>query len=659
MHHFIYPSQDTFINSDIKNNNNVLNFGLDEILRVGTQIVDIINFSPTSDFLYATQSVSNWCVTLFTGHIDSGSFYGTSSFITGSASGSTNISASNSSGSYSNFFGNVVDLSGKIVSGIVTGTNTVSVPKEIVTQSITENRALLQFDITAISQSIVTGDIVNPLFTLKMKVARAEELPIVYSLTAFPISESWVMGNGYVSDGGSSTGASWTYRDFENGIPWISSGATFVGTSVSEQFNYEVGDISMDVTSIVNDWLNQSVVNNGLVVVTSDVSTGLALYFFSNDSNTIYRPVLDVAWDDSIFSTQTASTSSVNILTHLAGFYGTVVNNAQLSGSISASFGGVGNLTIDINNTASGIVVGTGSMVGGSGSISIYGDIFGIISQSVIVELTSCACPANTFTSMSVSQSLLFSVFTDGPFSGSSFTAVWDGYHLSNGVVSGSWTSALLDGSVISSSNITLWPTIVSARLTSPYVDGDMVGSVSHTNSASYGIFQGTLIDDATSMISSVYLPFSGSIFLVDTLYTGSVTVESSSLDAVDFSIPFVTIIQGLKPTLRAGNIVRINVFGREEFPLKNFARSTQFSQFLTPKYLPSASYYSIKDNQTEEIVVDFDNSTKLSCDMNGNYFLLDTTGLPQERYFRILIKTEQSGSTYTIDNGDVFKIVR
>jgi hypothetical protein len=110
---------------------------------------------------------------------------------------------------------------------------------------------------------------------------------------------------------------------------------------------------------------------------------------------------------------------------------------------------------------------------------------------------------------------------------------------------------------------------------------------------------------------------------------------------------------------MRAGNIVRVNVFARQEFPFKNFQRRTQFTQFLTPLYLPTSSYYAIKDNETDQIVLDFDNYTKVSCDTNGNYFLIDTTGLPQERYFKLLIKTEQSGSVYTFDHGDIFKIVR
>jgi hypothetical protein len=36
----------------------------------------------------------------------------------------------------------------------------------------------------------------------------------------------------------------------------------------------------------------------------------------------------------------------------------------------------------------------------------------------------------------------------------------------------------------------------------------------------------------------------------------------------------------------------------------------------------------------------------------------MDTTGLPQERYVRILLKTEQSGSVYTLDHDDIVKIV-
>jgi hypothetical protein len=103
-----------------------------------------------------------------------------------------------------------------------------------------------------------------------------------------------------------------------------------------------------------------------------------------------------------------------------------------------------------------------------------------------------------------------------------------------------------------------------------------------------------------------------------------------------------------------------VNVFGREEHPLKNYNRTTQLSQYLTPHYLPTSSYYSVKDNETEEVIIDFDNYTKLSCDTYGNYFLLDSTSFAQERNYRLILKVvTASGSLYVFDNNDVFKVVR
>ena len=92
---------------------------------------------------------------------------------------------------------------------------------------------------------------------------------------------------------------------------------------------------------------------------------------------------------------------------------------------------------------------------------------------------------------------------------------------------------------------------------------------------------------------------------------------------------------------------------------MKTFVKATQQSAHLTPKYLPTTSYYSIKDTETEEVIIDFDEGTKLSCDSNGNYFMLDMSGLPQERYFKILLKTEINGGVEVIDNNTYFKVVR
>ena len=57
---------------------------------------------------------------------------------------------------------------------------------------------------------------------------------------------------------------------------------------------------------------------------------------------------------------------------------------------------------------------------------------------------------------------------------------------------------------------------------------------------------------------------------------------------------------------------------------------------------------------------MDFDEYTKLSCEYPyGNYLVIDTTSLPQDRYYRILIRIDDGQSIYTIDCGKTFKLVR
>ena len=101
-------------------------------------------------------------------------------------------------------------------------------------------------------------------------------------------------------------------------------------------------------------------------------------------------------------------------------------------------------------------------------------------------------------------------------------------------------------------------------------------------------------------------------------------------------------------------NRFRLNV--RPEFPVRTFQTA---SLYTTNHYLPTASYYAIKDLDTDEFVVDFDSSyTKISCDGNGNYFDIYMNGLEPERYYKILVQTTISGSTIVKDENYTFKVV-
>jgi hypothetical protein len=153
---------------------------------------------------------------------------------------------------------------------------------------------------------------------------------------------------------------------------------------------------------------------------------------------------------------------------------------------------------------------------------------------------------------------------------------------------------------------------------------------------------------------NTIYSPY------IDVAWDDSV-FSTGSLKPVSGSIQNLITLNYLKEAYKAGSLPKIFVFARDRYPLKNFQKAYQQPSMVTPKYLPTSSYYMIKDAESEEVLVGFDQYTKLSCDPNqGNYFKLQTTGLPQERYLKIFIKSEyQDGTVDITDTQKIFKITR
>jgi len=770
MHHFIYPEKDTFITNTLGYDNK--NFGLDEILCVGTKVSTIKSTSPTTT-IQISQSTSSICVSGFSGSITDASIYGTASVAIGTISSSastletTNFSGQVTGSSFTNFSGSisgsfsgsisgklltpyvdyfngiVSDFTGKLISGNINGVDVLQKQNVTIYDNISINRTLVQFNLTSISKSINNGDITNPKFILKLNVAREENLPIQYYIYAYPILESWEMGNGYVSDNGSSDGTNWNYRDALNHVTWSVSGSTYGTTpAASQSFDYQVGDISMDVTNVVNNWLYNGLQNNGIVLISGDeLSTsgsGMGLYFFSKDTNTIYEPTLDVSWgDDYSWSTGSLITSSANISSIDTGLSGQVFDNSSISGSLYGGFTGFANISISSSlsysfDTSSNLTSsffyenasGLMSVTGVNGliiSMSIIGNFSGSISSSIntINQVCQQCIPQfdagfnypgqgqnqtqyegqdiygwghsfNEFNQYDwtsdhvyqqefgpgfsgsncgpyqVTASFLMGTLIDGLFSGSTFTSsLINGYILGYGNLVGSWNSTMINGTYINSNYPfkPLYPNALFVNFSGSYVNGQALGTITNTSSSyglfNYGIFSG-VFTSGPIVGMQIYAPFTGSILSSSYFYTSSLNIISSSLSPINTQSPFTTVIQNLPSSVKSGDIIKVNVFARQEFQLKNFNRQTQFTQYITPQYLPSgSSYYAIKDNITEEMILDFDENTAISCDKNGNYFLLDTTGYPQERYFRILIKTTDGSQSYTFDKGNTFKIIR
>ena len=185
------------------------------------------------------------------------------------------------------------------------------------------SRILIKFDLTEISGSIVDGTITSPKFYLNMYDANSQNLTTSQELYAYPISSSWVEGEGTYSDSPITTeGASWKFRDgATNESYWSGSatepegGAWFSDVYASQSFEYETSDMRMDVTPIVNKWLDETYVNDGFIIKRSgsfnneDVNTDEGsserlgeFRFFSRNTHTVYPPKLEVEWFDSKWS---------------------------------------------------------------------------------------------------------------------------------------------------------------------------------------------------------------------------------------------------------------------------------------------------------------------------------------------------------------------
>jgi len=233
--------------------------------------------------------------------------------------------------------------------------------KVAIGSSTYNSRILVKFNTDAIVSelggSVATG---SARYFLKLYTTEPTEIPVDYTLYAYPVSGSWNMGSGrYSNFPTSSDGVSWNYRlnSTNVGSAWLTSSYTPIGVTgswttnpgganwrehvnytesiASESYSYQATDVEMDVTDLVIRWLvpanNPSYLpNDGFIIKKSDTdeqSTDIfnSLKFFSKDSHTIYQPKLEIRYDDSVFHTSYSFvdfTDEVNVnITNLQSSY--------------------------------------------------------------------------------------------------------------------------------------------------------------------------------------------------------------------------------------------------------------------------------------------------------------------------------------------------
>jgi len=187
------------------------------------------------------------------------------------------------------------------------------------------SRALLEFDISGYSSSLAS----NPSWSMDdvkliLRECETEEVPLDFTLYAYPISGSWEMGIGTRFDNIETAGVTWNYREGDSNERWNPSqtltgsvtasnldgvgGIWFTDNTGSQNFTYETRDVNMDVASVMNAWLTGNTPNNGFILkystsLENDTNDYGILKFFGKETNTIHQPKLRIGWDDSSFST--------------------------------------------------------------------------------------------------------------------------------------------------------------------------------------------------------------------------------------------------------------------------------------------------------------------------------------------------------------------
>ena len=194
------------------------------------------------------------------------------------------------------------------------------------------SRAILKFEVGFLSSSLVNNTIELEDATLILKQTKSEELPLEYTLYAYPVSQSWQMGTGTRFDNISTQGVTWNYREGDTKLDWLENtlapnsdsnpnngqgGTWWTTVNTTQNFEYQSADIEMNVKPLLRSWLSGSIPNDGVIIKFDDTLENNTqdygiIKLFSKETNTIYQPKIRIGWDDQTFVTGSLTQLTAN-----------------------------------------------------------------------------------------------------------------------------------------------------------------------------------------------------------------------------------------------------------------------------------------------------------------------------------------------------------
>lgn len=149
---------------------------------------------------------------------------------------------------------------------------------------------------------------------------------------------------------------------------------------------------------------------------------------------------------------------------------------------------------------------------------------------------------------------------------------------------------------------------------------------------------------------NTIYVPRLHVVWDDSTFLTGSLT--PTPIDELLLNVK-------LKKYYSESEKAKIRIYANKRFPQKLYTTQSYYAQNY---YLPSSSYYEIRDAHTDEVILPFNISgSKISCDGTSSFFNLWMESFQPERYYRVLVKTETDGgnTVQIFDNNYYFKVTR
>jgi hypothetical protein len=472
------------------------------------------------------------------------------------------------------------------------------------------SRILIQFNNEEI-KSTISDKIGSSVFnngttkvSLQLLSTEHKNLTTTLNIEAYAVSRSWNEGSGRFTDVPlTSNGASWVYRnnDIEKAT-WltgsvITTGLTFGSSSIN--INELPSGSSMELTI------------NGI-----DFIPVISASLFDNSSQENYVQI-----------SSSIEQFGLNLQT--------AINASSSLTSITASFTGSTNIL-----TLSGSSLGTNVTITTS---SINGNNQAVFTSS-IGNFSVQGATSTTITPFAVgtSGSLIASGITEGGgewYTGSGFTSTQQFLQGDNLDVNLDVTTIVQKHSASLFANNT-YPEGINNN-------GFIIkqpNSIETNTSSSFGELQYFSVDTHTIYPPKLMFKWDDSSYSI-----GSGTVLTSG----DIFLS----LHNNKSTFQRKSKQRFKLNTRKRYPDRTFTTS---SNYLDTQYLPTSSYYSLRDGETDEIIIPFDTEyTKLSANNEGMYFDLWMEGLQPERYYKFQFRTDNNEGTQIFDEDYIFKVVR